>query len=310
MARSRVGGTKGLLNGRIANEVFTIRKDSKGNFVQIVSAIPEGVERTLTPELAKQRMAMSVVERAMGAMSKIVQHSFEGYTRPEEAVAAWASVNIKRVQEDMAARWDGLSFFSYPIKGVTGFCPGPFQISQGTLDFDMHAQVAWALQYDRNPSFLIGPFNHQPTFGEFLDYTGMKRGDYYTWVCSFQGRNGSPYSVQYIRMTVGTNFSMKDKLTHSSVINLFNIESVIPTYIDMEYDSTWNKWWVRVWILSLDVPELGLMSDTGVIVSLYDNGIWRRNTEYMGGVAWEKANREKFGMKNPSEVWDTWYQEQ
>lgn len=310
MARSRVGGTRGLMSGKIANEVFTIRRDSAGNFVQIVSTLPEGVERTLTPELAKQRLCMSVVERAMGAMNKIVQHSFEGYTRPEEAVAAWASVNIKKIQEDITSRWDGKSEFSYPVKEVAGFCPGAFQVSQGTLDFHIRATVTWNGTLTALPHFQMGDFDHVPTFGEFLEYADMQRGDYYTWVFSFTGKNGYPDSVQYMRMTVGSNFSEKDRIDHTSIIRLFNIDSTMPYYIDVLYYEDYNMWTICVWLYTTQTDNLGYLTHAANIRSHYDKGIWRRNTATMYGLTDVLEYREKWNIKNPSEVWDTWYQEQ
>lgn len=306
MARSRVGGTRGLLSGKYAQQVYTIRQSADGGYQQVISAVPEGTPSADSPTLARQRMIMSVVERAMGLFRDIVQHSYEGYSDPDLAVAEWSRENIKLVTDDVNEHWDGLSEFSYTVRGSVGASFGRFQISKGSLTYAWFGQSAVDYRENGRGDFYTWGFNSPITVREFKEYNRFETGDYYTMVVLFRGREPYTNWVGYYRILV------TDKVADNAILTTANAMQLLEFTGNFNLDVTFNQT-RSSYHFSYNTADSHRACQTlgwGFIRSAYRNGKWLKSTSKLRVYITDPDYRPYIPVLNPSEVWDSWYTEQ
>lgn len=137
MATSRVGGTKGLLNGQVGSDIYQIRNNGNGTYTQIVYAKGVRTETTFSPKLQAQRMCTGMVQSLMKQLKPVVSLSFEAGRNKTASCNSFSAANIRLVQRDCMDHWDGHNRFVFPIqrKGYPDFSElgGPYMISSGSL---------------------------------------------------------------------------------------------------------------------------------------------------------------------------------
>ena len=122
MAKSRNGGTRSLIRGRVGAEVYALGKDGKGNRQQIVRAIAEQVANPRTTAQMANRMIMSTVMQAVDKLSKIIDHSFDGFAAGQPCVSEFIRLNY-----NMLASRDK-QYNAYQEKGIK---LNPYIIARG-----------------------------------------------------------------------------------------------------------------------------------------------------------------------------------
>lgn len=132
MAKSKNGGTRSFIKGRIGSDVYSVGKDGKGNRQQVVRSLAEQVSNPRTEAQMQGRMIMSTVMQVVSAMSQIVDHSFDGLAKGQPNISEFIRRNYALLKADVLAhpssgnKW-GLN--KYQEKGCHA---GKYVISNGS----------------------------------------------------------------------------------------------------------------------------------------------------------------------------------
>ena len=133
MAKSKNGGSRAFLRGRIGSDVYSIGKNGKGNRQQVVRSLAETVANPRTQNQMFGRMVMSTVMQAVSALQPIIDHSFDGIAKGQPSISEFIRQNYALVSADAKANPnEGNSFGlnKYQEKGVK---PGHYLVSNGTI---------------------------------------------------------------------------------------------------------------------------------------------------------------------------------
>lgn len=141
MAVSRVGGTKSLVSGKVGDVVYSIVKDGNGGYRQDISALPEGRALALTPELARQRLFMSIVMRHMNLLTNFMAAAFEDVPEGTLSVQEFARINLRWLQNYYSNPPGSDYTVWWPKYGVQFALPAPIIVTQGTFRTTSIAEV-------------------------------------------------------------------------------------------------------------------------------------------------------------------------
>lgn len=103
MAKSKSGGTRSYLRGRIASDVYSIGRDSNGKKQQVVRSLAEQVKNPQTVAQMRGRMIMSTVMQAVSGLAPIIDHSFDNVPNGQPSISEFIRRNYALVKADVAA---------------------------------------------------------------------------------------------------------------------------------------------------------------------------------------------------------------
>lgn len=133
MAKSKSGGTRSYIRGRVGADVYSIGRDAKGAKQQVVRSLAETVANPQTVAQMRGRMIMSTVMQAVSAMRQIIDHSFDNVPTGQPCISEFISRNYSLIKADVAANPNGSNNFGlnqYQEKGVK---VGNYIISAGDV---------------------------------------------------------------------------------------------------------------------------------------------------------------------------------
>lgn len=131
MAKSKSGGTRSYIRGRVGADVYSIGRDAKGAKQQVVRSLAETVANPQTVSQMRGRMIMSTVMQAVSALRQIIDHSFDNVPAGQPSISEFISRNYALIKADVAAHpATGNSFMlnEYQQRGVK---PGLYIVSAG-----------------------------------------------------------------------------------------------------------------------------------------------------------------------------------
>ena len=137
MARSRTGGSKALLSGKVGDVIYSITRNPDGSFRQQVALNPEERDNPNTDAQARARLTMATIERAMFTFHDMMGSGFEGVDRGTNSVSKFSEVNYNYYKDFVLQGWQQddprAVRLDLPTKGVSVPRDGEFIISQGSL---------------------------------------------------------------------------------------------------------------------------------------------------------------------------------
>lgn len=131
MAKSKNGGTRAYIRGRIGSDVYSIGKDGKGSRQQVVRSLAEQVSNPRSQSQMFGRMVMSTVMQAVSALSYIIDHSFDGMAKGQPSISEFIRRNYALVKADAESHpstGNAFGLNAYQEKGVK---KGAYVISDG-----------------------------------------------------------------------------------------------------------------------------------------------------------------------------------
>lgn len=134
MAKSKSGGTRSYIRGKIGADVYSVGKDGKGKRQQVVRSLAEQVANPQTEAQMFGRMIMSTVMQAVSAMKPIIDHSFDGIPAGQPSISEFIRRNYALVKADAEAHPASGNMFGlnkYQEKGVK---PGVYILSKGNVE--------------------------------------------------------------------------------------------------------------------------------------------------------------------------------
>ena len=134
MAKSKSGGTRSYLRGRIASDVYSIGRDSNGKKQQVVRSLAEQVKNPQTVAQMRGRMIMSTVMQAVSAMSQIIDHSFDNVPNGQPSISEFIRRNYALIKADVAAHPSTGNKFALSQYQEKGLKVGNYLLSDGKAE--------------------------------------------------------------------------------------------------------------------------------------------------------------------------------
>lgn len=209
MAKSKSGGTRSYIRGRVGADVYSIGRDAKGAKQQVVRSLAETVANPQTIAQMRGRMIMSTVMQAVSGLRPIIDHSFDNVPTGQPNISEFISRNYALIKADVAANpasGNAFPLIAYQEKGIKG---GAYIISSGEV------VPATALLKSASGDITV-TIAEGETVGSLKTKMGITSDDYITlvWLCAEAG-------VCYNRFRIDPSVADTTPVTNSMVNALF-----------------------------------------------------------------------------------------
>lgn len=269
MAKSKVGGTRAYIRGRIGSDVYSVGKNGKGARQQVVRSLAEQVSNPRTSSQMFGRMVMSTVMQAVSALKPIIDHSFDGFPTGQPSISEFIRTNYAFVKADAAAHPASGNTFGLNKYQEKGIKVGNFLISKGS------AVLPAALDYDRG-SFSIELTSSTLTVGGLKNALGLSADGYFT--CVYVGDQSG---ALFFRVHVSTTLADETTITALNVASLFSIEGNTSVTTELSENL------ITFTPSGEDTKKAG-----GIIVSDKINGAWVHNDCVLDGASAPEYNAD------------------
>lgn len=209
MARSKTGGSRAYLRGRVGSDVYSIGKDAKGKKQQVVRSLAESVKNPQTVAQMRGRMIMSTIMQAVAGMRSIIDHSFDNVPAGQPNISEFIKRNYALIKADVAANHASGNSFGlnkYQEKGVKA---GAYVIGSGS------AIAVKGIVIDGANKTLTIDLTGDVTIGGLKAALGINVQDYFT-VCAIVA--GGKFAFE--------RFHITNELADDAAITAENIASV------------------------------------------------------------------------------------
>lgn len=251
MAKSKVGGSRAYIRGRIGADVYSIGRDGKGTRQQVVRSLAEQVSNPRTESQMFGRMIMSTVMQAVSAMSPIIDHSFDGLPKGQPSISEFIRRNYALVKADATAHHASGNSFGLNKYQEKGIFPGHYTVSSGS------AEKPAAVSIQGN-TLTVKLTEGTMTVGGLKAALGITADGYMTAIVV-----GAVSGFCFARVKVDTALADSSAITSENVASIFAIESNVSTAPSI-YQNNIN------FELSVDDND----KTYGVIISDKVNGAW------------------------------------
>lgn len=131
MAKSKSGGTRSYIRGRVGADVYSIGKDGKGKKQQVVRSLAETVANPQTLSQMRGRMIMSTIMQVASQLNPIIDHSFDGISGKQPNISEFIRQNYSLIKADVAAHPATDNVFGLNMYQEKGAKQGAYVISNG-----------------------------------------------------------------------------------------------------------------------------------------------------------------------------------
>lgn len=214
MAKSKSGGTRSFIRGRVGADVYSIGKDAKGSKQQVVRSLAETVANPQTQNQMRGRMIMSTVMQAVAALKPIIDHSFDNVAGRQPNISEFISRNYALVKADVAANPSSNNAFGlnkYQEKGVKR---GAYIIADG----DAVIPAALVLT-QASGAIAITMASDAITIAGLKAALGMTSEEYFTLVGI-----AADGTAKYERFRVNPTLADTTAITSSNIGDVFAVE--------------------------------------------------------------------------------------
>lgn len=254
MAKSKTGGSRAYIRGRIGADVYSIGKDGKGTRQQVVRSLAEQVSNPRSESQMFGRMVMSTVMQAVSALQPIIDHSFDGLPKGQPCISEFIRQNYALIKADAIAHpasGNGFGLVKYQEKGAKG---GKFVVSNGTM------AVPSAVSALSN-MMGIALTAQTLTVGGLKAALGLTADGYLTYVGILPNGNGV-----FVRAHVDTTLTDETAITADNIASIVKLEGNMAATVTLENNEV---------VVSPSVADE--LISFGVIVSDSIDGTWKHN---------------------------------
>lgn len=259
MAKSKSGGTRTYLRGRVGSDVYSIGRDSKGKKQQVVRSLAESVSNPQTQSQMRGRMILSTIAQALAVLRPIVDHSFDNVIGAQANLSEFTSRNYGLIKADIAAHPASGNAFGLVAYKEKGAKQGQYVISDG------QATIPAALVLTKATGVIVitMPVGNV-TIGGLKSALGMSNEEYFTLV----GLTTTG-AAAYERFRVNPSLSDDTVISAENIANVFAVEGNAVATIALAGES-----------ISITLAEIA--GDCAVIVSKKANGKYIHNEAQLG----------------------------
>lgn len=254
MAKSKVGGTRAYIRGRIGSDVYSIGKTASGKKQQVVRSLAEQVKNPQTLAQMRGRMIMSTVMQGVSAMAMIIDHSFDAYPAGQPNISAFIKENYGLIKADVAAHPASGNVFGINKYQEKGIKQGAWVISMG------QAAGLPAAAAVLSATALTITLGADTTIGGLKSVLNLADEDYFT-LCAI------PAAGQFVYVRVNINKSLADTETIAAgnIASLFEFDGNVAVTPALNGS-----------VITLTPAVFG--ANNGIIVSRKENGAYKHST--------------------------------
>lgn len=259
MAKSKSGGTRTYLRGRVGSDVYSIGRDSKGKKQQVVRSLAESVSNPQTQSQMRGRMILSTIAQALAVLRPIVDHSFDNVIGAQANLSEFTSRNYGLIKADIAAHpasGNAFGLVAYKEKGAKQGC---YVISDG------QATIPAALVLTKATGIIaITLPADNITVGGLKSALGMSSEEYFTLV----GLTTAG-AAAYERFRVNPTLSDETVIAAGNIGDVFAVEGNAVASIAIASN-----------VISITLASVA--GDCAVIISKKANGKYIHNEAVLG----------------------------
>lgn len=254
MAKSKVGGTRAYIRGRIGSDVYSIGKTASGQKQQVVRSLAEQVKNPQTLAQMRGRMIMSTVMQGVSAMAMIIDHSFDAYPAGQPNISAFIKENYGLIKADVAAHPASGNVFGINKYQEKGIKQGAWVISMG------QAASLPAAAAVLSATALTITLGSDLTVGGLKSVLNLGTDDYFT-LCAI------PAAGQFVYVRVNINKSLADTETivAGNIASLFEFDGNVAVTPALNGST-----------ITLTPAVFG--ANNGIIVSRKESGSYKHST--------------------------------
>lgn len=255
MARSKNGGTRAYIRGRIGSDVYSVGKNSKGEKQQVVRSLAETVANPRTSSQMFGRMVMSTLMQAVHAFKPIIDHSFDGFPVGQPSISEFIRRNYALIKADAIAHPASGNKFGLNQYQEKGIKLGAYIVSNGEV------VVPTALKgHGENPFITLTA--ETMTVGGLKSALGISADEYVTYVALTDAG-----TAVYFRLRINSQLEDSTAITTENIASVFTVEGNIEIEISVMTNS-----------ISITVSTTDTVTCGNWIVSKRVNGAWAHST--------------------------------
>lgn len=259
MAKSKSGGTRTYLRGRVGSDVYSIGRDSKGKKQQVVRSLAESVSNPQTQSQMRGRMILSTIAQALAVLRPIVDHSFDNVIGAQANLSEFTSRNYGLIKADIAAHPASGNSFGLVAYKEKGAKQGAYVISDG------QATIPAALVLTKASGIIAITLPADTiTVGGLKSALGMSSEEYFTLV----GLTTAG-AAAYERFRVNPTLSDDTAIAAGNIGDVFAVEGNAVASIAIASN-----------VISITLASVA--GDCAVIVSKKANGKYIHNEAVLG----------------------------
>lgn len=260
MAKSKNGGTRSFIRGRIGSDVYSVGKDGKGARQQVVRSLAEQVSNPRSSAQMFGRMVMSTVMQAVSALKPIIDHSFDGIATGQPSISEFIRRNYALVKADAEAHPSAENSFGLVKFQEKGARAGKYIVSNGSVILPTTVSITGGvMSIDLSAGAL--------TIGGLKTALGLSADGFLTAVVV-----ANPDGAVFARVKLTTSLSDDTTITSGNVAGLFTIEGNTSVAVALAS----NK-------ITFTLNFQGNSFTNGVIVSEKIAGAWQHNQCVLSG---------------------------
>lgn len=255
MAKSKNGGSRAYIRGRIGSDVYSIGKNGKGEKQQVVRSLAETVANPRSQSQMFGRMVMSTVMQAVSAMSQIIDHSFDGIAKGQPSISEFIRTNYALVSADAKANPASGNSFGLAKYQEKGSRVGAYIVSKGKVvnptAFAMNINSGLASVTLTAETLTIGGLKAALGFGDedYLTIVGFTAGG----------------AFRFVRLHINPELADSTAIAADNIASVFTQEGNYTASVDL--DST---------IIEVDFSSLS--GQAGLITTKKIDGVFQHST--------------------------------
>lgn len=258
MAKSKSGGSRAYLRGRIGSDVYSVGKDGKGKKQQVVRSLAESVKNPQTAAQMKGRAIMSTIMQAVSAMSPIIDHSFDNVPIGQPSISEFIKRNYALIKADVQAHPASGNAFGIVNYGAKSPLSGNFVIAAGG--------ALWPAAVSVHENEVMISVSATDTYADILDKLGIGTEGYIT-ICTLSGAG----EFDFVRVSVNPSAVLTTVATAANIDDLFVKEGTVDATIAIENSS-------------LSIQSAG-SGQGAVILTQKENGSYKHSDASFEGAA-------------------------
>lgn len=222
MAKSKNGGSRAYIRGRIGSDVYSVGKNGKGEKQQVVRSLAEMVSNPRTESQMFGRMIMSTVMQAVAGLSPIIDHSFDGLPKGQPSISEFIKQNYALVKADAVAHPSGSNNFNLVAYQEKGALAGPYKVASGSAVIPTAvAKTEGGIKIQLTAGTL--------TVGGLKAALGLNADGFLTFVCISE-----PTGVRFFRVQLTTTLADDTAITAGNVASLFTVSGNVNPTISLD----------------------------------------------------------------------------
>lgn len=254
MAKSKVGGTRAYIRGRIGSDVYSIGKTAAGKKQQVVRSLAEQVKNPQTLAQMRGRMIMSTVMQGVSAMAAIIDHSFDAYPAGQPNISAFIKENYGLIKADVAAHPSTGNVFGLNKYQEKGIKLGAWVISKGQAAGLPAAAAALSA------TALTITLGSDTTVGGLKSVLNLNDEDYFT-LCAIAAAG----QFVYVRVNINKSLDDTTAIAAGNIASLFEFDGNVAVTPALNGST-----------ITLTPAVFG--ANNGIIVSRKENGAYKHST--------------------------------